>query len=480
MTTATPAPFGFQKSAAVSQQNPTTSAATATATSAQGPLISQISERTVLCALMQEANERLAGQITSILGPSDFGEEVHANLFRLWQTLTESGQPHDLAALVDQSRSYALFTGGEDYLINLATNATYRAASDEAIEAAATRIKELSGTRTLAKSIQLCLDQANAGTTSLEALTTMLEDTAGNARTSAKSARSGPEHVSAFIGVMLEQVEQRLSGVDVESAVTTGFHSLDRLLGGGFADEDLIVLAARPSMGKTALAVNHLLGAAEAGRCALLFSMEMRGSSMAKRLISRKGRIPGSVFSNADQLGERLDDLYEASQALGQAPIWIDESPGLSLAEIRARSRLFHAQNAGRKILIAVDYLQLIAASAAAKPGVDARIVVGEASKGLKQLARELKCPVIALAQLSRTVEQRANKRPLMSDLKESGQIEQDADVIMFLYRDEVYNPETNEPGVTEVIVGKQREGSTGTVKLAHQLASSLYEDHLV
>jgi len=439
-----------------------------------------VSERTVLSTLLQDDRKGLASQIGSVLSAADFGEEVHANLFRLWQTLNQVGQAHDLAALIDASLSHNLFTGGEDYLINLATNATYQTASDEAVQAAATRIKELSGIRTLLASTKLIAERAATGQASLEVLTSMLEDSAGNARTSAKSSRSGPEHISGYIAVVLEEVERRLDGQVVESAVTTGFHRLNALLGGGLVDEDLIVLAARPSMGKTAMEVNFMEAAAEADRDALLFSMEMRGTSMAKRMISRTGRIPGSVFTSADQLTERLDDLYTASARVGELGIYIDESPGLSLAEIRTRARLFKAQHPGRKMIIGIDYLQLISAGAAAKPGIESRVVVGEASKGLKQLARELKCPVVALAQLSRTVEQRANKRPMMSDLKESGQIEQDADVIMFLYRDEVYNPQTQEPGITEVIVAKQREGATGTVKLAHQLASSLYEDHLV
>jgi replicative DNA helicase len=477
--TATSALFGFPRTQ--QQQAPTEASSEAVAApNTIDPLVSQISERTVLCSLMQDGREDLSGQIAATLNAQDFGEEIHINLFRLWQQLGQSSQARDLAALVDASRTHNVFTGGEDYLINLATNPTYLTASVEAIQAAATRIKDLSVTRTVLASAKLVVEKAALGQTSVEALTTMLEDAAGNARTSAKSSRTGPEHVVGFISVVLEQIEQRLQGQAVDSGVTTGFPSLDRLLGGyGMVDEDLIVLAARPSMGKTAMEVNFMLAAAEAGRAALLYSMEMRGTSMAKRMISRAGRVPGSVFNSSEQLPDRLESIYEAAQKLGNQQIYIDESPGLSLAEIRTRSRLFAAQNAGKKLIIGVDYLQLIAAGAASKPGADARVVVGDASKGLKQLARELKCPVVALAQLSRTVEQRANKRPMMSDLKESGQIEQDADVIMFLYRDEAYNPETSEPGITEVIVAKQREGATGTVKLAHQLASSLYEDHL-
>jgi replicative DNA helicase len=476
---ATNAPFGFPRTQQQPPQGEAANEPAAAPAAANDPLISQISERYVLCSLMQDGRQDLSGQIATILNAQDFGEEIHVNLFRLWQTLGQAGHARDLAALVDASRTHNLFTGGEDYLINLATNPTYLTASVEAIQAAATRIKELSVTRTVLASAKLIVEKASQGQTTVEELTTMLEDSAGNARTSSKSSRSGPEHVAGYISVLLEQIERRLDGHEVESGVTTGFPSVDGLLGGGFVDEDLIVLAARPSMGKTAMEVNFMLAAADTGRAALLYSMEMRGVSMAKRMISRAGRVPGSVFGSAEQLGDRLDHIYDAAQRLGNQAIYIDESPGLSLAEIRTRSRLFQAQNPGRKLIIGVDYLQLISAGASAKPGTDARVIVGEASKGLKQLARELKCPVIALAQLSRTVEQRANKRPMMSDLKESGQIEQDADVIMFLYRDEVYNPETPEPGITELIVAKQREGATGTRKLAHQLASSLYEDHL-
>lgn len=479
MTATTNAPLAFPPAQSPPAASRAANEASVAASVANNPLISQISERTVLSSLLQEGRDALSGQIAAILGPLDFGQEIHANLFRLWQTLGQAGHPRDLVALVDASRTHNLFTGGEDYLINLATNPTYLTAGVEAIQAAATRIKQLSVTRTLVESATQFVKTASEGQTSVEALMTVLEDSVANARTASKASRSGPEHLAGFISVLLEQIERRLEGHEVESAVTTGFPSVDALLGGGFVDEDLVVLAARPSMGKTAMEVNFMLAAADAGRAALLFSMEMRGTSMAKRMISRAGRIPGEVFTSAEQLGERLDGIYDAAHSLGNQTIFIDESPGLSLAEIRTRSRLFLAQNSGRKLIIGVDYLQLISAGAAAKPGADPRVVVGDASKGLKQLARELKCPVISLAQLSRTVEQRANKRPMMSDLKESGQIEQDADVIMFLYRDEVYNPETPEPGITELIVAKQREGATGTRKLAHQLASSLYEEHL-
>ncbi len=485
-------PAGFKKTKKTAAEAPKTvsapaqpAAAAATPPSATSPvaaaaatatLISTISERTVLCSILQDGREVLSNQIAGILRAEDFGEEVHASLFRLWRNLSEAGAACDLAALIDASRTHNVFTGGEDYLVNLGTNASLLTASTEAIEAAVTRIKELSVIRTLVQASRLITDRATSGRVNVESLTMMLEDAAANARSSTTTSRAGPEHVSSFLSVLLEQIGARLDGKEVEVAVSTGFPHLDNLLEGGFTDEDLIVLAARPSMGKTALMLNLLLHAVSLGRAALLFSMEMRGVAMAKRAVSRTARVPGSVFNSMDQLTNRFDDIFEAAQSLGNKQLFIDETPGLSLAEIRTRARLMAAQHP--KMLIAVDYLQLIAASAAAKPGIESRVVVGEASRGLKQLARELKCPVIALSQLSRGVEARANKRPMMSDLRESGQIEQDADVIMFMYRDEVYNPETTDAGVTELIVAKQREGATGTVKLMHQLSSSLYEDH--
>jgi replicative DNA helicase len=247
--------------------------------------------------------------------------------------------------------------------------------------------------------------------------------------------------------------------------VPTGFIDLDRMTSGLQAG-DLVVLAARPSMGKTAFAINiaeHV--ALNEGLPVAVFSMEMGASQLAVRIVGSIGRINQGHLRTGKLTDDEWPRLTEAIERLRTVSLHIDETPGLTPSELRANARRL-ARQCGKLGLIVVDYLQLMSGSAAA--GGDNRATeLGEISRGLKMLAKELQCPVIALSQLNRSVEQRTDKRPMMSDLRESGAIEQDADIIMFIYRDEYYNRETTkEPGVAEIIIGKQRNGPTGVVKL--------------
>jgi replicative DNA helicase len=239
---------------------------------------------------------------------------------------------------------------------------------------------------------------------------------------------------------------------------------MDRMTA-GLQPGDLIVLAARPSMGKTAFALNIAENVAvQEGLPVVVFSMEMGASQLALRMVGSLGRINQQHLRTGKLADDEWSRLSEAVDKLGKAPVFIDETPALNSNELRARARR-QARQCGRLGLIVVDYLQLMSGSSS---GDENRATeIGEISRGLKALAKELKCPVIALSQLNRSVESRNDKRPMMSDLRESGAIEQDADVIMFIYRDDYYNKESKEPGVAEIIIGKQRNGPTGDVKLA-------------
>jgi replicative DNA helicase len=226
----------------------------------------------------------------------------------------------------------------------------------------------------------------------------------------------------------------------------------------------MIVLAARPSMGKTSLAINiaeHV--ALNEGLPVAVFSMEMGASQLAVRIVGSIGRIDQGHLRTGKLSDEEWPRLTEAIEKLRTVSLHIDETPGLSTSELRANARRL-ARQYGRLGLIVVDYLQLMSTSMGDENRATA---VGEISRGLKMLAKELKCPVIALSQLSRGVESRTDKRPMMSDLRESGAIEQDADIIMFIYRDDYYDKNSKEPGVAEVIISKHRNGPTGTIKLA-------------
>ena len=277
--------------------------------------------------------------------------------------------------------------------------------------------------------------------------------------------KQGFQSMNSLVVDLLDRVEEMSQNPNDITGVPTGFHDFDRMTS-GMQPGDLIVLAARPSMGKTALAINIAENVAvQEGLPVAVFSMEMGASQLAVRIVGSIGRIDQGHLRTGKLSDDEWPRLTEAIEKLRNVSLHIDETPGLTPSELRANARRLSRQ-CGKLGLIVVDYLQLMTGSSG--DGSDNRATeLGEISRGLKMLAKELQCPVIALSQLNRSVEQRTDKRPMMSDLRESGAIEQDADVIMFIYRDDYYNKDSKEPGVAEVIIGKQRNGPTGTVKLA-------------
>jgi replicative DNA helicase len=281
----------------------------------------------------------------------------------------------------------------------------------------------------------------------------------------------GARSRQGFIGMdklvveLIDRVtELHENGAEEVTGVRTGFYDLDRYTA-GLQKGDLIVLAARPSMGKTALALNiaeHVTVREELP--VLVFSMEMGASQLAVRMVGSLGRIDQQHLRTGALKDDEWTRLTEAVDQLGKVSLFIDETPALNPAELRARARRMARQFGGTLGLIIVDYLQLMSGSSGSDENRATEL--GEISRGLKALAKELQCPVMALSQLNRSVESRNDKRPLMSDLRESGAIEQDADVIMFIYRDDYYNKDSKEPGIAELIIGKQRNGPVGTLKL--------------
>ena len=276
--------------------------------------------------------------------------------------------------------------------------------------------------------------------------------------------KQGFQSMDALVVDLLDRVEEMSQNPNDITGVPTGFYDFDRMTS-GLQPGDLIVLAARPSMGKTALAINIAENVAvNEGLPVAVFSMEMGASQLAIRIVGSIGRIDQGHLRTGKLSDDEWPRLTEAIEKLRNISLHIDETPGLTPSELRANARRL-ARQCGKLGLIVVDYLQLMSGSSG--DGDNRATELGEISRGLKMLAKELQCPVIALSQLNRGVEQRTDKRPMMSDLRESGAIEQDADVIMFIYRDDYYNKDSKEPGVAEVIIGKQRNGPTGTVKLA-------------
>jgi replicative DNA helicase len=278
--------------------------------------------------------------------------------------------------------------------------------------------------------------------------------------------KQGFQGMDSLVVQLLDRVQEMSKNPNDITGVPTGFYDFDRMTSGMQAG-DLIVLAARPSMGKTSLAINiaeHV--ALNEGLPVAVFSMEMGASQLAVRIVGSIGRVDQGHLRTGKLNDDEWPRLVEAIEKLRNIQLHIDETPGLTPSELRANARRLARQMGGKLGLIVVDYLQLMTGSRGSD-GDNRATELGEISRGLKMLAKELQCPVIALSQLNRGVEQRTDKRPMMSDLRESGAIEQDADVIMFIYRDDYYNKDSKEPGVAEIIIAKQRNGPTGTCKLA-------------
>ncbi len=289
-----------------------------------------------------------------------------------------------------------------------------------------------------------------------------------------KRNQQGFQSMDTLVVNLLDRVQEMADNPHDVTGVPTGFYDLDRRTA-GLQPGDLIVLAARPSMGKTAFAINiaeHV--ALNEGLPVAVFSMEMGASQLAVRIVGSIGRIDQGHLRTGKLSDEEWPRLTDAIERLRTVSMHIDETAGLTSSELRASARRL-ARQCGKLGLIVVDYLQLMSGSGG--DGENRATELGEISRGLKMLARELQCPVIALSQLNRSVEQRPDKRPMMSDLRESGAIEQDADIIMFIYRDEYYTKEAcKEPGVAEIIIAKQRNGPTGTVKLAFMSRLTKFE----
>ena len=285
--------------------------------------------------------------------------------------------------------------------------------------------------------------------------------------------KSGPEPIKALVKKVFSSLDERFKSEGGITGVPTGFQDLDSRTA-GLQPTELIILAARPAMGKTSFAMSLAQNAATqppdkgGGWPCLVFSLEMSSTQLAERMLCSEARVDSSALRRGQLQRQDMTNLTYAAATLARAPILIDDTPALSLREVRARARRFRSNKelfAGKKFgLILIDYLQLMRGSPqAAKASREQEI--SEISRGLKSLAKELDCPVLALSQLNRSLEQRTDKRPQLSDLRESGAIEQDADVILFIYRDVVYNKEAENPHIAEVIIGKNRHGATGTVE---------------
>jgi replicative DNA helicase len=416
-------------------------------------------EQSVLGALMlvPEAWDAIAG----ILSEQDFYRRQHQAIFQVMVILAEKGDPFDVLTVSEalKVRDALGNAGGEAYLFELANNtpSTANIASYAAIVRERSILRQLISVSNGIANMALlpegrsCHDIVEAAETEIFRISD--QDVRGNE----------PIQISQFLAQATERIDTLYRAKGQLAGTATGFTDLDKMTAGMHAG-DLIIVAGRPSMGKTAFSMNIAENVAiKTDKISLVFSMEMSGDSLALRMLSSLGRID----QNRVRTGQLSDDdwprITSSVSMLSESKMFIDDTPALSPTEVRARVRRVIKQH-GEIGVIVVDYLQLMQV-----PGIkdNRTLEISEISRSLKGIAKEAGVPVVALSQLNRGLEQRPDKRPIMSDLRESGAIEQDADLILFIYRDEVYNPESAEKGSAEVIIAKHRNGPTGKVRLA-------------
>jgi replicative DNA helicase len=404
-------------------------------------------------------------RVGDLLTDSDFYRYEHRLIYASIGGLVNATKPADVITVYEQLQGLgkAEEVGGLAYLNSLAQYVP----SASNIRRYAEIVRERSILRKLVSaSDEIATSAFNTQGKPVDKILDEAEQKIFNIGEEGSRMKQGFQAMDALVVQLLDRVQEMADNPNDVTGVRTGFYDIDRMTSGMQAG-DMIVLAARPSMGKTALAINiaeHV--ALNEELPVAVFSMEMGASQLAVRIVGSIGRIDQMHLRTGKLTDAEWPRLTEAIEKLRNISLHIDETPGLTVSELRANARRLARQCGGKLGLIVVDYLQLMSVSSSMSEENRAT-AVGEISRGLKMLAKELGCPVLALSQLSRGVESRTDKRPMMSDLRESGAIEQDADVIMFIYRDDYYNKDSKEPGVTEIIISKQRNGPTGVVKLA-------------
>jgi replicative DNA helicase len=422
-------------------------------------------ERAVIGAML--VSETAVAAVAERLAAEDFYSEVHRIIYGAMMRLYSRGEPIDQLTLTNELRSVNEFEriGGRPYVFQIV----------ESVPTAANagRYADIVRGKALLRAIidvgsRITEDAFREPEDVTEALDSAEQLVYG---VSNRTLREHLAPVSELAPGALEMIQRLYEQEGEVTGVETGFEDLDRLTT-GFHKSDLIILAARPAMGKTALSLNAIWHAASEKKMPVaIFSLEMSKEQLVQRLISQTTRIPTQALRSGNVKAEDWPKLVRGVAEVSRAPIWIDDTAGVTLMEIRAKVRRLASQlNVAGEMplsLVVVDYLQLMVGGEARNRAENRQQEIAEISRGLKVLARDLDVPVLAIAQLSRAVETRHDKRPLLSDLRDSGAIEQDADMVMFLYRDEYYNSESDDKGIAEVIVGKHRNGPTGKVQLA-------------
>ncbi len=416
-------------------------------------------EQSVLGGLLQDSTnfDSVLEQVSDV----DFFRAPHSQIFRTMALLVEEELPIDVITVSEklQSRNELESAGGLEYLTDLATNVP----SSANVVAYAKIVRERATLRLLiSAATEISRASYNpSGMGSNELLQFAEQRVLEIAEERPKEG--GFEDVTTLLKKTVEKIDELFSSDGNLTGIPTGISDLDEKTS-GWQSGELVVLAARPSMGKTALALNFVEAAImHSQKPALVFSMEMPADSLVMRMLSSIGRIDQGRLRNGKLTEEDWPKLEMAARKIKDTKLFIDDTAALTPNEVRARVKRVVREH-GEPSIIMVDYLQLMHVGGTNEGRTQE---ISEISRSMKALAREYECPVIALSQLNRGVEQRPNKRPMNSDLRESGAIEQDADVILFIYRDEYYNEESPDKGIAELIIGKQRNGEIGTVKAA-------------
>ncbi len=397
---------------------------------------------------------------TEILEPEDFYRVSHQRIFETMIRLTDKGKPIDLVTITTELEDLKLLNevGGVSYLTDIA-NSVPTAAN---IEYYARIVEEKS---TLRRIIFAATDIVTKTYDEGDEVTDLLDHAEKTILEISQNKASGRfQNIQDVLVDVYDNIEQLHNQQDEVTGIATGFRDLDHITS-GFQKNDLIIVAARPSVGKTAFALNIAQNVAvNSDENVAIFSLEMGADQLVMRMLCAEGNIDSQRLRTGKLQEEDWRKLTMAMGSLSNAGIYIDDTPGIKVNEIRSKCRRLKQESGLGMVLI--DYLQLIQGSSASSRE-NRQQEVSEISRALKALARELEVPVIALSQLSRGVEQRQDKRPMMSDIRESGSIEQDADIVGFLYRDDYYDQESEKENIIEIIIAKQRNGPVGTVELA-------------
>lgn len=430
----------------------------------KAPPHSMEAEQSVLGGLMLDNNT--FDRIVDLVSEGDFFRQEHREIFAAATYLIKNNQPADVVTLSDRLEVLGQLNrvGGIAYLAELAKNTP----STANIRQYASTVRERATVRKLIQAGSEIVDAAYNPDGKTPADLLQMAEASILAIAEERPKAGDLEHANSVLQRTIDKIDRLFNAADGLPGQTTGFADLDEKTR-GLQPADLIIVAGRPSMGKTTFAMNLVEKAiTTTDKAVAVFSLEMPSDTIMTRLLSSMGTLEVSKLLNPKLMTD--DDwprLTAAVNLVNDRKLFIDETAGISPADMRARCRRLVREH-GPLALIMVDYLQLMRIPAMA--GAESRTgEISEISRSLKAMAKEFNCPVVALSQLNRSLESRPNKRPMNSDLRESGAIEQDADLIMFVYRDEVYHPETEYKGTAEIIIGKQRNGPIGTVRLAFQ-----------